>query len=78
MSILMVNQLNFKQGKRMKDKASKLQKLANDYEVLANLASNSGHSSLKAEGERLLGKSKEYAQQAKTEAFREALEDRVS
>lgn len=61
----------------MKDRASKIQKLANDYEILANQAFNSRHEQIQAEGERLLAKSQELAKEARREAFREQLEDNV-
>lgn len=61
----------------MKDRAAKIQKLANDYETLANQAFNSDHKQLRPEGEKLLAKSQELAKEAKLEAFREQLEDNV-
>lgn len=61
----------------MKDRASKIQKLANDYEILANQAFNSRHKQIQSEGERLLAKSQELAKEAHREAFREQLEDNV-
>lgn len=61
----------------MKDRASKIQKLANDYELLANQASNSRHQEIKEQAEKFMTKSNELASQAKLEAFREELEDNV-
>lgn len=62
-------------GGEMKDRASKLQKLANDYELLAKDCLNSRYPQIQQEANKYLSKSQELAQEAKLEAFREQLED---
>ncbi|MHC5825065.1 MAG: hypothetical protein ACYT04_56770 [Nostoc sp.] len=63
----------------MKDKASKLQKLANDYELLARVADKAARrypqSDFAQETIRYGQKSQVFAGQARAEAFRDSLEE---